>query len=215
MTDAALNHRLPGAAWSLAFPPEAVAHLHGHAQRRRWSKERVGQLYSADLLSSTIHIDAVTTLGSRGSSHAAVRLDMPAVLAERKKMSPPACIVSASGTPIRKPFQCHLWTTLPWLPTTLKQILQCLQGSCSSSLEPPCPRWAPGQGSRWREVIGSRPKRRIAFACKALTVARPRQESRSLIPAPESMGPVFYVLPTSSYPSSTGAGISSRRKRAG
>ena len=86
MTDEVLTYRLPGAAWSLAFPPAAVEHLHAHAQRRCWSKERVGQLYSADLSSSTVRIDAITTLGSRWSSHTAVRLDMPAVLAERKKM---------------------------------------------------------------------------------------------------------------------------------
>jgi hypothetical protein len=86
MADAALTYRLPGAAWCLAFPPAAVEHLHAHAQRRCWSKERVGQLYSADLTSSTVRIDAITTLGSRWSSHNAIHLNMLAVLAERKKM---------------------------------------------------------------------------------------------------------------------------------
>lgn len=86
MTEAGFTYRLPGATWSLVFPPAAVEHLHAHAQLRRWSKERVGQLYSADLSSSTIRIDAVTTLGSRWSSYTSVRLDMPAVLTERKKM---------------------------------------------------------------------------------------------------------------------------------
>jgi hypothetical protein len=86
MTDFGFTYRLPGATWSLAFPPEAVQHLHSHAQRRRWSKERVGQLYSADLSSSTIRVDAVTTLGSKWSSYTGVRLDMPAVFAERRKM---------------------------------------------------------------------------------------------------------------------------------
>lgn len=86
MADSGFTYRLPGAMWSLEFPPEAVKHLQLHAQRHRWSKESVGQLYSADLSSSIIRVDAVTTLSSTWSSYAGVRLDMPAVHVERTKM---------------------------------------------------------------------------------------------------------------------------------
>jgi proteasome lid subunit RPN8/RPN11 len=83
MTDRKLMYRIPCASWSLEFPSNAVMRLMSHAQRRRWSKESVGQLYSADIASDVVRIDAVTTLSSKWSSHTGVRLDMPTVLQER------------------------------------------------------------------------------------------------------------------------------------
>lgn len=76
-------YRIPGAVWSLEFPADAVASLTAKAQRRWWSKERVGQLYSADLTGSVVEVNVVTTLASKSSSYASVRLDMPEVVEER------------------------------------------------------------------------------------------------------------------------------------
>lgn len=83
MTEETLLFRIPGAVWSLELPGAAVAKLNAHTQRRIWSKESVGQLYSADLRSDVIRVDAVTKLQSTWSSHTRVQLDMPAVNKER------------------------------------------------------------------------------------------------------------------------------------
>jgi proteasome lid subunit RPN8/RPN11 len=80
-----LVYRIPGAVWSLEFPADAVALLTAKAQRRWWSKERVGQLYSADLTGSVVEVNVVTALASKSSSYASVRLDMPEVVEERAK----------------------------------------------------------------------------------------------------------------------------------
>lgn len=55
--------------WSLELPPDAVASLISHAQLRWWSRERVGQVYSADITSSIVQVNAVTTLASKSSSY--------------------------------------------------------------------------------------------------------------------------------------------------
>lgn len=86
MAENGFIYRIPGAAWSLEFPTEAVTYLVSHAQRRWWSKESVGQLYSADLTTGIVRVDAVTKLRSRWSSHTKVRLDIPAVDEERTRL---------------------------------------------------------------------------------------------------------------------------------
>lgn len=83
MSEATLLYRIPGAVWALELPSTAVAMLNSHAQRRFWSKESVGQLYSANLHSNVIHVDKITKLKSTWSSHTRVQLDMAAVNRER------------------------------------------------------------------------------------------------------------------------------------
>lgn len=83
MSERGLVYRIPGAVWSLEIPSTAVSKLTAHAQRRWWSKESVGQLYSANLQSNIIHVDAVTKLRSTWSSYAGVRIDIPGVNKER------------------------------------------------------------------------------------------------------------------------------------
>jgi proteasome lid subunit RPN8/RPN11 len=83
MTDAALSYQIPGALWSLELPSATVESLNVYAQRRFWSKESAGQLYSADLQSKVIRIDEITKLESTWSSHTRVQLDIAAVKKER------------------------------------------------------------------------------------------------------------------------------------
>jgi len=83
MVNETLKYQIPGAVWSLELPSAAVAKLTAHAQRRWWSKESVGQLYSANVQPDIIRIDAVTKLQSSWSSHTRVRLDIPSVNRER------------------------------------------------------------------------------------------------------------------------------------
>jgi hypothetical protein len=83
MTDASLNYQIPGALWSLEIPNATVKNLYAHAQRWFWSKESVGQLYSANLQAKVICIDEITKLRSTWSSHTSVQLDIAAVNKER------------------------------------------------------------------------------------------------------------------------------------
>jgi proteasome lid subunit RPN8/RPN11 len=83
MQDKNLLYQIPGANWSLKFPEDAVKSLTSHAQRHRWSKESVGQIYSDDLCTNTISVNAVTKLRSKWSSHTGVRLNIPSIAQER------------------------------------------------------------------------------------------------------------------------------------
>lgn len=83
MSNSFLTYRVPRAVWSLELPSSMVLMLSSHAQKSRWSKESVGQLYSADLHSDTVRVDAVTKLQSTWSGHAGVRFDIRAVNKER------------------------------------------------------------------------------------------------------------------------------------
>jgi proteasome lid subunit RPN8/RPN11 len=84
MAEQTLVYRIQGAVWCLEFPPAAVESLFSHAQRRWWSRERVGQLYTTDPGSSAVRVDGVTTLTSRASTYTSVHLDMPEVAEERE-----------------------------------------------------------------------------------------------------------------------------------
>jgi proteasome lid subunit RPN8/RPN11 len=86
MGDSALSYRIPGAAWSLEFPASAVQKLLSNAQRRCWSREAAGQLYSAVPGDTVVRIDAVTRLPSRAASRTGLQLDIPAADRERKAL---------------------------------------------------------------------------------------------------------------------------------
>lgn len=86
MANGRLVYRIPGASWTLELPAEALAAVQARAQKRWWSKEAVGQLYTGDPSQSSIRVDAVTRLAPRSTSRAGLRLDIPAVDEERKLM---------------------------------------------------------------------------------------------------------------------------------
>lgn len=85
MAESALIFRVPGAAWTLGFSIGVVKQLGSHAQRKWWSKESVGQLYSADVRTTAIEVQAVSKLPAVWSSFAGVGLDVKAVREERAK----------------------------------------------------------------------------------------------------------------------------------
>lgn len=86
MRSSLLTYRLPCAHWSLRFSEAAIAVLGKHAQRRRFSRETVGQLYTRDLLTNDIVVDEATALSPLSASWAAVRFDIKHVAAEREAM---------------------------------------------------------------------------------------------------------------------------------
>lgn len=83
MAEEALLYRIPGAVWKLELPSATVTNLGAYAQRHTWSKESVGQLYSVNLQSDVVRVDAITRLQSTWSSHTRVQLNMTAVNKER------------------------------------------------------------------------------------------------------------------------------------
>lgn len=83
MPEAGQVYRLPAASWALELPGEAVRKLQSHAQRHWWAKESVGHLYSEDLTKAVVRVDAVTKLPTKSSSYMGLRLNVPAVDAER------------------------------------------------------------------------------------------------------------------------------------
>lgn len=85
MKNDSLVYRIPEAIWSLELPSDVVSKLTKYAQRRWWSRESVGQLYSSNLSSAVVRTDKVTKLKSVFSSHTRVLLDLPAVEREREE----------------------------------------------------------------------------------------------------------------------------------
>lgn len=77
-------YRIPGASWTLRLPEDAVRTLQSHAQRRWWSTEAAGQLFSAMPGAADVRVDAVTKLPAKAASRIGLRLDIPAVAKERK-----------------------------------------------------------------------------------------------------------------------------------
>lgn len=84
MTDRSLIYRLPGASWAFELPVEPLQALQSHAQRKWWSREAAGQLFSKEPDSDMVRVDAVTKLPSRVATRTGLRLDIPAVRKERE-----------------------------------------------------------------------------------------------------------------------------------
>lgn len=84
MASNTLIYRIPGASWVLELPVEALETLQSHTQRRWWSKEAAGQLFSAAPGQSSVRVDAVTRLPPKVASRTGMRLDIPAVVKERE-----------------------------------------------------------------------------------------------------------------------------------
>jgi proteasome lid subunit RPN8/RPN11 len=81
-----LSFRLPDAAWTLEFSAEVLRRFGESAQRPRWSKESVGQLFSRDLTSTHVLIEATTLLKPTLATRVRVRFDTTAATAERQAM---------------------------------------------------------------------------------------------------------------------------------
>lgn len=86
MSSAQLSFRLPNAAWTLEFGVEVLRSFKGSAQRHRWSKESVGQLFTRDLASTRILVEASTLLKPTLATRARVRFDTAAATVERQAM---------------------------------------------------------------------------------------------------------------------------------
>ena len=84
MNSSRLSYRLPQADWSLQFSDTALQVLDSHAQRRRGSKESVGQLFARDLTSACVVVEVATVLPPTWAAWARVRFDTRRAMTERE-----------------------------------------------------------------------------------------------------------------------------------
>lgn len=80
-----LAYALPNASWRLEIGPTALALLAAWRQTGFWSKESVGQLYSADLSGPVVKVAVVTRTAARWAARAGVQLDLQAARRERSE----------------------------------------------------------------------------------------------------------------------------------
>ena len=83
MTCSPLNYRIHGASWTLELSSKSVCKLLSYAQRRMWSKESVGQLYTPDPGAKVVKITEISKLISSWSSYSGVRFNIKAMENER------------------------------------------------------------------------------------------------------------------------------------
>jgi hypothetical protein len=81
-----MHYALDAASWSLEFSQAALHVFAKNAQRGIFSKEAVGQLYSRDLTSSPVLVDAATLLKPSWARRAAVGFDTVQAKKERAQM---------------------------------------------------------------------------------------------------------------------------------
>ncbi|WP_439669194.1 Mov34/MPN/PAD-1 family protein [Cupriavidus necator] len=86
MTSNHILFRLPRANWSLLFSDAALLTFDKHVQRRVWSKESVGQLFTRSLISDCIVVEVATVLKPTWAVWSRVQFDTARAMAEREAM---------------------------------------------------------------------------------------------------------------------------------
>lgn len=77
---------IPGATWTLRFGYQALDAISKCAQRRWYSKERVGQLFACDLTTNDVVIEAATVLKPAWSSWSGVQFHRHEAETQREEM---------------------------------------------------------------------------------------------------------------------------------
>jgi hypothetical protein len=86
MTEIVARYRLQGAAWTLAIPDDVAVFLLPYVQRRRLSRESVGQLYTRDLTTREVVVEQATLLTRVNAAWGRVSFDVKQAIAEREAM---------------------------------------------------------------------------------------------------------------------------------
>lgn len=109
-SDISPHFALPGASWTLRFSPQAAALMKDKRQKLWHQRETVGQLFSHDLTTSTIHISEASVLTRVKSSRTSVTFDSDEAAEQRSSKfaqglycvglwhTHPECIPTPSGT---------------------------------------------------------------------------------------------------------------------
>lgn len=77
---------LSGATWSLRFSDEALRAMRSGAQRRWFHRETVGQLFTSDLTTEEVVVDAATKLRPVWAARSGVRFNGQEALAQREEL---------------------------------------------------------------------------------------------------------------------------------
>lgn len=80
------TYRVPGASWTLRFTDEALVVMTPHTQRRWWSKESIGQLYTRDLTTDNVVVHHATLLKPVIALWGRARFDTAQVATERNAL---------------------------------------------------------------------------------------------------------------------------------
>lgn len=86
MTEIVARYRLQGAAWTLAITDDVAVFLLPYVQRRRLSRESVGQLYTRDLTTREVVVEQATLLTRVNAAWGRVSFDVKQAIAEREAM---------------------------------------------------------------------------------------------------------------------------------
>lgn len=79
-------YQLSDARWSLRFSTAALTVIGKHIQRRRFSRESVGQLYTRNLVTNEVVIDEATVLRPVRAAWATVSFDVEQAVGDRDDM---------------------------------------------------------------------------------------------------------------------------------
>lgn len=81
-----MQYRLPGATWVLEVSDEALAVMRQRTQRKIFSRESVGQLFTQDVGASVVRVGVATILKPVRAQRAQVQLDPQKAYEERETL---------------------------------------------------------------------------------------------------------------------------------
>jgi proteasome lid subunit RPN8/RPN11 len=82
-SEAAPHFILPAASWTIRFSEQAATLMNSHQQKRWHQRETVGQLFSPDLTSPTIHVSEASVLIRVKASRTSVTFDPDEAIEQR------------------------------------------------------------------------------------------------------------------------------------
>lgn len=83
MSDASVLFRIPEASWTLEFRPRVLKTFLRHTQRRKQTRESVGQLFASDLRGDLVVVEEATRLAAVWSGRGGVKFDARKAEVER------------------------------------------------------------------------------------------------------------------------------------
>ena len=81
-----MRYRIPGASWALEASGDAIAVMRKHSQRKIFSRESVGQLFTQDVGASIVRVGVATILKPVRAQRTQVQLDPQKAYEERETL---------------------------------------------------------------------------------------------------------------------------------
>jgi proteasome lid subunit RPN8/RPN11 len=86
MSAVPLRYQIQDANWQLEFSIDCQETLKSHIQRRRLSKESVGQLFTRDLTKGVVRVELVTVISPSWATFSRVKFDPKRAATEREEL---------------------------------------------------------------------------------------------------------------------------------